>query len=131
MADRGPPPADARRYSTEFMDAQIELAIAASSGDYHAAVEALESGADPNWIDQSNGNSPVLNACKMGHAHIVQLLCSRGLDPNARFSWRSAVDKSRHKNKTPLMLRATPTLWNCLLSLALIQINLMMTALHH
>ncbi|EMI56167.1 ankyrin repeat-containing protein [Rhodopirellula sallentina SM41] len=85
------------------MNEQIELAIASSSGDYHAAVEALDAGADPNWIDQSNGNSPVLNACKMGHAHIVQLLCSRGLDPNTRFTWRSAVDKSRHKNKTPLM----------------------------
>ncbi|MGB7325204.1 MAG: ankyrin repeat domain-containing protein [Rubripirellula sp.] len=94
---------DGCRYPTETMDTQIELAIASSSGDYHAAVAALDAGADPCWIDKSNGNSPVLNACKMGHAHIVNLLCSRGLDPNIRLAWRSCVDGSHHANKTPLM----------------------------
>ncbi len=52
--------------------------------DRGGALEALDSGADPNWTNPSTSTCALHIACKLGHTKIALLLLQRGADVNTQ-----------------------------------------------
>ncbi len=75
-------------------DYDLDLFRAARSGDIEDAREALNAGADPNYVGQSF-MTPLYLATACGHEHIVHLLAERA----------ATIDLS-HRDTTPLMVAA-------------------------
>lgn len=57
---------------------------AVRENDRGAALEALDSGADPNWMNPSTSTSALHIACKLGHTKLALLLIQRGADVNCQ-----------------------------------------------
>ncbi len=75
-----------------------ELIKAAVKGDYPAALLAIESGADINFIDE-NGFTPLMISSNFGRERIVKLLIRRGADVNLKaLNGDTALSISEAKN---------------------------------
>jgi hypothetical protein len=61
-----------------------QLHRAVRENDRGGALEALDSGADPNWTNPSTSTCALHIACKLGHTKIALLLLQRGADVNTQ-----------------------------------------------
>lgn len=69
-----------------------QLFQAAARNDVAGVKELVAAGADPNFVSEKFGHTPLYNACISGAAASASALILAGANPNLRFTYRSPVD---------------------------------------
>ncbi len=69
-----------------------QLMKAAQEGRVLPLEQALDQGADPNWLEEGNTTALFL-AASNGHLEVVRILLNRGADPNIKdYQGKTALD---------------------------------------
>src|SRR5690554_3770428 len=83
---------DSKKDPEELAELNEKLLTAVRNGDLVAVQKSVTNGADLNFTGaESNGESPLIIASRLGHSKIVEYLLSQGADFNLRYKGYTAL----------------------------------------
>jgi ankyrin repeat protein len=85
----------------------VDFLQAAGAGDVSSLAALLDTGCDPNVVHPTTGATALYNACFASQVEAIQLLLSRGADPNKRITYQSPVDGRIEKGVVALMVASS------------------------